>query len=102
MAWEQEMKKTDFDEFADDYESLLASQLGFFDRDAGYFAEYKVRVTRALLPEPPRSILDFGCGIGRSIPFLRASFPDSALKRFRPLGGEPVRGAAASRVRRVL
>ena len=37
------MKKTDFDDYAADYNKILEEQLNFFEGDNHYFAEYKVK-----------------------------------------------------------
>lgn len=74
------MGKVDFDEYVETYESLLGSQLSFFQKDVSYFSEYKIRLTADLIPNlTPRNILDFGCGIGLSIPYIRKHFPESSI-----------------------
>lgn len=73
------MKPTDFDRWAGDYNRSLGRQTRLFSSDDGYFAAYKVDIVRARLPKAPESILEFGCGIGRNIPFLRAAFPSAAI-----------------------
>lgn len=76
------MNKTesvDFDEYADRYEELLESQLAFFSKDRGYFSEYKVSLTKERCPVSPARILDFGCGIGLSVPFLTRYFPAAKI-----------------------
>ncbi len=72
-------KRVDFDEYADRYEGLLKEQLGFFSKDRGYFSEYKVALAAAHMPIPPATILDFGCGIGLSLPYLKQHFPNAQL-----------------------
>ena len=73
------MKKVDFDQYTDNYNDLLREGTGFFTEDESYFARYKVELARGLLDAPPRRILEFGCGIGRNIAFLRAAFPDAEV-----------------------
>ncbi len=73
------MTPTNFDEIAEDYNSILTKQLNFFEKDNAYFAEYKVATLKNLLKVPPTSILDFGCGIGRSSVFLQKYFPDARI-----------------------
>ncbi|MCG8992291.1 class I SAM-dependent methyltransferase [Laribacter hongkongensis] len=70
-----EIKRVNFDEYADQYESLLQGQLAFFSKDRGYFSEYKVALAKELSPVSPKRVLDFGCGIGLSLPFLTQYFP---------------------------
>lgn len=73
------MKKVDFDAFAGRYNDLLREKTGFFTEDETYFARYKVAIARRLLGRPPARILEFGCGIGRNIPFLREAFPGAEV-----------------------
>ena len=70
-----ETKRVDFDEYADQYEELLQGQLAFFSKDRGYFSEHKVSLTKEYCPISPARVLDFGCGIGLTLPFLSTYFP---------------------------
>lgn len=72
-------RRVDFDEYADRYEDILQEQLAFFSKDRGYFSEYKVALAARHLPDPPVTILDFGCGIGLSLPYLKHHFPAAQL-----------------------
>jgi len=71
--------KVDFDEYASDYESLLKGQLGFFNAERDYFSEYKVRVVRERTASHAARILDFGTGIGLTLPFVRKWFPSAEI-----------------------
>lgn len=71
------MKKVDFDLYTQNYSLLLNQQTSFFSPDEAYFARYKVDIVRKNTTGEPKRILEFGCGIGRNIPFLRSAF-DSA------------------------
>lgn len=73
------MKKVDFDKHAEEYEKVLSEDLSKFGEESGYFAEYKIKLTRKYLKTEPISILDFGCGIGRNIKYFREYFPDSKI-----------------------
>ncbi|HEX4854990.1 class I SAM-dependent methyltransferase [Arenimonas sp.] len=74
------MAEPEFDRFAKDYDRVLADAMPAGMEESGYFVEYKVAVmARRLRGRPVRRILDFGCGAGRSLPFLRKYFPDSEL-----------------------
>ena len=42
------MAKIDFDQYAGQYEALMAAQTGFFDRDNDYFVRYKVERAKQL------------------------------------------------------
>lgn len=73
------MKKVDFDHYAEDYSLLLHQQTAFFVSNEAYFARYKVGIVRKHLAEEPRRVLEFGCGIGRNIPFLRDALPSAEI-----------------------
>lgn len=72
-------RKFDFDDYAKDYETLLKDQLSFFSGDRGYFSAYKIAILRRLFPEGIRNILDFGAGIGLSLPHVLELFPSAEL-----------------------
>lgn len=71
--------RVNFDDYTKQYEELLAKQLSFFGEDTGYFAEYKVELSRKLIGESCQRVLDFGCGIGRSIPHFRNHFTEAEI-----------------------
>jgi SAM-dependent methyltransferase len=73
------MGKVDFDDYVREYDALLRKEVGFFSKDDLYFAAYKVRITREQIDFEPARILEFGCGIGRNIPFLRSCFPSAEV-----------------------
>lgn len=75
----EQNQRIDFDDYAERYEEMLHRQLSFFSSDRDYFSDYKTRILARLLPVPPARVLDFGCGIGLSLPHLAARFPDCAL-----------------------
>lgn len=77
------MDPAEFDQFADEYHQSHAQNIRLSGEEPGYFHEYKVADVAAALGRagaaaPPR-ILDFGTGIGNSVPYLRHYFPQSAL-----------------------
>ncbi len=74
------MAKVDFDDFVDEYDALLRAELAFFSTGDRYFAEYKARIAREQIDFEPARILEFGCGIGRNIPFLRSYFPSAEVQ----------------------
>jgi SAM-dependent methyltransferase len=75
------MTKIDFDQYAGQYEALIAAQTSFFDSDNDYFVRYKVERAKALagqsLTDDVDAVLDFGCGIGRAMPYFRAAFQNA-------------------------
>lgn len=72
------MARVDFDQYAGQYEAILAAQTNFFDGDSNYFARYKIELLKQMVG-PVGAVLDFGCGIGRSMPHLRELFPDADI-----------------------
>ena len=70
-------KKIDFDDYASDYKDLMDQQTSFFEDGSEYFAEYKIRLMSEKVKNTPEKILDFGCGIGSSLRFIKSYFPDS-------------------------
>ncbi|HWI81800.1 class I SAM-dependent methyltransferase [Ramlibacter sp.] len=74
--------RAEFDLLADEYEAVHAANVAITGEQPAYFAEYKVadlgRLARASALRTGR-ILDFGSGIGNSVPFFRRYFPDSEL-----------------------
>lgn len=74
------MKRAEFDRFADEYAQLHAGNIRLSGETPEYFARYKVQdVAHLCAGATPRHILDFGAGIGASIPHWRALFPQAAL-----------------------
>lgn len=69
----------DFDDYTDNYNGLLRESAGFFTKSDAYFAKYKVDVLRREVPATAKRLLEYGCGIGRNIPFLREAFPDATI-----------------------
>ncbi len=71
--------RVNFDDYAENYEQLLQEQLAFFSGDRGYFSEYKVALIAGILERKPTRILDFGCGIGLSLPYLKQYFTHAEI-----------------------
>jgi ubiquinone/menaquinone biosynthesis C-methylase UbiE len=71
----------EFDQFAKDYEDLLdrATQIG--GEETGYFASYKVDIVHDRIGGDGQGlrILDFGCGVGQSIPYFAERFPKAEI-----------------------
>ena len=69
---------TQFDFIAEEYDDILKKNLGTSDIEK--FAEYKIELLKKVLKgNEIKNILDFGCGTGRSFPFLKKHFPNSTL-----------------------
>ena len=72
------MNKPQFDQYAGEYDLVLGESIPEFLNEDSYFAEYKIALMAARYGNPAR-ILDFGCGAGRSLPYLDKYFPDAEL-----------------------
>jgi SAM-dependent methyltransferase len=77
------MDAAEFDVFAEEYLATHQKNLKISGEAPDYFARYKLDELRRLwtqkrYPEP-QAVLDFGCGIGASLPQLARVFPGSKL-----------------------
>lgn len=68
------MSKAEFDNYSSNYEEALRRGIGVSGEDSSYFAEGRLRwlskqLTR--LNVDVGSVIDFGCGVGNSLPYLR-------------------------------
>lgn len=77
------MADQEFDRFARQYDEVLSESIPLgMDEDA-YFAEYKIVLAAQLTADKKVTrILDFGCGAGRSLPYLARYFPGADLVGF--------------------
>ena len=74
------MEETEFDKFADEYRSTHARSIRASGEAPDFFAEYKIRdVSRAVVKADTETILDFGGGVGASVPYFHRYFPASEL-----------------------
>jgi ubiquinone/menaquinone biosynthesis C-methylase UbiE len=76
------MHKAEFDKFADEYHVLHQKNIRLSGESTEFFAEYKIRDVFELITNQahdPQQILDFGAGIGTSIPHFLRFFPDASL-----------------------
>lgn len=79
------MQEKEFDKFAHEYRSMHAQNIKYSGESPEYFAEYKIKDISEVVADSSRptqdklKILDFGGGIGTSIPYLRRYFPDSEV-----------------------
>lgn len=75
----------EFDRFAGNYDRVLASSLAGVADENERFAEYKVGIMALQLSSaPPARILDFGCGVGRSLVFLQRYFHGAQISGYDP------------------
>lgn len=77
------MDASEFDKFADEYLAVHAHNIRISGEDPEYFARYKIEALRRRWAEAgwaaPRAILDFGSGIGASLPHLAEAFPGAGI-----------------------
>ena len=79
-ASETAMDRAEFDHFADEYEQQHARNIRISGESPEYFARYKVQdVARMCEGRTPARILDFGAGVGASVPHWREAFPGASL-----------------------
>ena len=71
-----------FDEYADNYNDALQRGLAVSGESSDYFARGRVEFLANQLRRSvvdPRRVMDFGCGTGTAIPFLRGTFPRATV-----------------------
>lgn len=79
------MTQQEFDVHARTYNNVLDQSIEFSGEDSAYFAEYKIKDLHRELTalgvdtKTDLRILDFGCGVGASIPYLGQYFPSAKL-----------------------
>jgi SAM-dependent methyltransferase len=72
------MDEVEFDKFADEYRDLHAANIKLSGENPEYFAEYKIADIAAELEldrAVARTALDFGAGVGYSVPFFARHLP---------------------------
>jgi 2-polyprenyl-3-methyl-5-hydroxy-6-metoxy-1,4-benzoquinol methylase len=78
---------SEFDKFAETYNESLRNSLALTRTSDKYQAEYKVRLLKNLLVRGAAesrsaaqlNVLDFGCGVGLSLPYLLEQFSGSKI-----------------------
>ena len=76
------MKKTEFDNFADEYLATLSASIAIAGDGPEYYAEYKIKdMRREMQGIDPANLrlLDFGAGVGSSIPHIGKHFAGANL-----------------------
>lgn len=79
------MTQQEFDAHARNYSEVLDKSIGFSGEDSAYFAEYKIRDLHRELAglgadtAAALRLLDFGCGVGTSLPHVRRYFAHAEL-----------------------
>lgn len=72
----------EFDHHAARYDDAIRESLPKSQSEDSYFTAYKIAILARRYTGTPRRILDFGCGIGKSLPLLEARFPGAELWGF--------------------
>lgn len=72
---------SEFDKFASNYQESLRKSLALTRTSDEYQAEYKVQLLKQYAVDDGANvnILDFGCGVGLSVPYLLSSFVKSKI-----------------------
>lgn len=76
------VEKVDFDIYSGNYDEVLSKNTKMYFDDIEYFARYKVRLVKDDIGRSRHSvkrILEYGCGTGRNIRYLRAAFPGAEV-----------------------
>ncbi len=77
------MNESEFDKFADEYRHIHSLSIKASGEEPDFFAEYKIRDTAKILSKAGVTgnmrILDFGSGVGNSIPYFKRYLPNSEL-----------------------
>ncbi len=80
------MLEAEFDKFADDYSAAHERNLRVTGEKPEVFARAKAAALREAVKAfglaEPGTLLDFGSGVGVSLPHLKSEFPDTALTAF--------------------
>jgi len=75
-------KIAEFDNFAGSYDLDLEKGISVSGEEKDFFANGRVKLLAMRLLQmgiSPHKVLDFGCGTGSAIPFLRSQFPEALI-----------------------
>ncbi|SMX43783.1 class I SAM-dependent methyltransferase [Actibacterium lipolyticum] len=76
------MPQAEFDSYVADYEQQHRESIKLTGEDPDYFALYKIKELKRLVDQwslDAPQILDFGSGMGNSLPGFRSCFPDTSV-----------------------
>lgn len=68
-----------FDQNVHAYDKLLQQNIGLYGKDVSYYAEHKAIILSQYANCFPDEILEYGCGVGRNIPYLQYYFPTASV-----------------------
>jgi len=74
----------EFELSREEYEKQLMRGVSLSGQNRDYFIRWRIKITKSLLKEEPKRILDFGCGEGASFPFLKDAFFGAEYEGFEP------------------
>ena len=78
--WSLMNQSNEFDDFAKDYQGHINEALGPLGGDVAYYVGRKVQILRKLISDQSvERVLDYGCGIGQAVPFLKNAFNPAIL-----------------------
>lgn len=85
-----ESNNAEFDRYAETYTDLHRASIRASGEEPAYFSRYKAQYMARVLGSTNGAsaldVLDFGCGVGNSIPHLREAFPQARLAGVDPSG----------------
>jgi ubiquinone/menaquinone biosynthesis C-methylase UbiE len=78
------MQEAEFDKFAAEYRAMHAANITLSGEQPEYFTEYKIadiksEATRAGVATDSARVLDFGAGVGYSVPFFKRHLPTARV-----------------------
>jgi len=76
------MNESEFDKFASEYQEMHAANIRASGEGPEFFARYKIEDVAAMLGQRAQDhlhVLDFGAGVGTSIPHFRTLLPQARL-----------------------
>ena len=75
----KETEKIDFGQYASNYQYVMDKHLRPFSVKPQKVYEYKIKLVKRLTNIEPKKILDYGCGVGSNISYLKRFFPQSQI-----------------------
>ena len=75
-------KKINFDQYSNDYKHYINESIDKFDKNLSYYHQSKIEITKNRAIRNPKNILDFGCGVGTMIPYMKKKFKKSKIYAF--------------------